>query len=338
MDISHFTTIAENIHCTLIVKRDGKKTVDLPGGGKGVKFTFGGQERVLPIAPAWKSPMLEQGKVQHIALAIWHALHSQGDDQQTGIDYLHQAAQKQIDNGATFLDVNVDEYSNDNARRVEVMTWLATFLSERFDVPLSIDSSNKQVLAAGLACCRKDLGGPMLNSVSLEREDCIELSEQHNAHVVVSAAGKEGLPTTLEGRMTHLREIIGRLDPLGIPREKMHLDPLVFPIGTDPTNGKNFLEVVSAAKAEFGAVKITGGYSNISFGMPNRKLLNQVFIRLVVEAGAESGIINPVATPISAVAAMDTQAEPFQLARAVLDGSDMYGMEYIAAFREGRLG
>jgi cobalamin-dependent methionine synthase I len=337
MDIANFTTIAENIHCTLIVKLDGKKVVKA-NGGKAVKFTHEGQNRLLPISPNWKSPMLEQGKVQHVALALWHAMNSSGDDQKTGEDYILQAAQKQIDGGATFLDVNVDEYSNDNLVRVEVMKYLATFLSGKFDTPLSIDSSNKDVLQAGLECCRKDIGQPMLNSVSLEREDCVELVPEFNAHVVVSAAGKEDLPTTLDGRMTNLREIIGKLDAVGVSRDRMHLDPLVFPISTDPANGKGFFEVTTAAKKEFGAVKITGGYSNISFGMPNRKLLNEVFINLVVQAGAESGIINPVSTPISAVAALDPNSEPFQLAKAVLEGTDMYGMEYITAFREGKLG
>lgn len=337
MDISSFTTIAENIHCTLIYKLDGKKVVDADGG-KAVKFTHEGQDRLLPISPDWKSPMLEQGKVQHVALALWYAMNSSGDNQAIGEEYLLQSAQKQIDNGATFLDVNVDEYSNDDAVRVDVMKFLATFLSERFDTPLSIDSSNKAVLKAGLECCRKDVGDPMLNSVSLEREDCVELVPEFNAHVVVSAAGKEDLPTTLDGRMTNLREIIGKLDALGVSRDRMHLDPLVFPISTDPANGKGFLEVTTAAKKAFGAVKITGGYSNISFGMPNRRLLNEVFIYLVVEAGAQSGIINPVATPIQAVAALDPNSEPFRLARAVLEGMDMYGMEYITAFRDGRLG
>jgi len=337
MDISNFTTIAENIHCTLILKLDGNKIV-AAGGGKAVKFTHQGRERLLPISPAWKSPMLEQGKVQHVALAIWHAIHSTGENKKAGEDYLVMSAKKQIDGGATFLDVNVDEYSNDNAVRVDVMKFVATFLSERFSVPLSIDSSNKAVLRAGLECCRRNVGDPMLNSVSLEREDCVELVPMFNTHVVVSAAGRTDLPTTLEGRLKNLREIIARLDAVGVKRERMHLDPLVFPISTDPMNGKGFFDVTTAAKKEFGAVKITGGYSNISFGMPDRKLLNEVFIYLVVQAGAESGIINPVATPIKAVAALDPKSEPFQLAKAVLDGTDMYGMEYITAFREGRLG
>ncbi len=339
MDMSNFITIGENIHCTLTVKLGGSRTVELPGGGSGVKFKHEGEDRVLPIPADWEkfSPVLGQGKVQHVALGIWWALNGQGDDQKMGEDYLIRIARDEVDNGTAFLDVNVDEYTNDDAERIEVMKWLATFLSERFETPLSIDSSSKSVLAAGLECCRKDIGQPMLNSVSLERAECIELVQAFDAHVVVSAAGRSDLPTTLQGRMGNFTEIIGMLDKAGTPREKMHLDPLVFPISTEPTNGKNFLAATSAAKKEFGTVKLSGGYSNISFGMPNRKLLNMVFVNLCVEAGAESGIINPVAMPPRRIGAMDSESEPFKLARAVLVGEDMYGMEYIAAFRDGRL-
>lgn len=339
MDIPNFVTIGENIHCTLIVKLGGVRTAPMPSGGLGVKFSYQGQDRFLPISDGWEkvSPAMAQEKVKHIALAMWHALNSSGDDQQAGIDYIVNAAQRQIDNAATFLDVNVDEYTNDTALRIEAMKWLATFLSERFDIPLSIDSSNKEVLAAGLGCCRTDIGSPMLNSVSLEREDCLELIQQFNAEVVVGATGREDMPTTLEGRMKNFTEIIAKLDALGIDRERMHLDPLVYPISTDPNNGKGLLDAVVAAKKEFGPVHITGGFSNISFGMPQRRLLTMVFVNLCSQVGVDSGIINPVSMSAKSIGEMDQTAEPFKLAAAVLTGEDMYGMEFITAHREGKL-
>ncbi len=339
MDMSNFITIGENIHCTLIVKLGGISTVELPSGGVGVKFDYQGQDRILPIPAGWEkiSPAMAQEKVKHIALAIYHARNSSGDDKQAGVDYLVNAAERQIAGGANFLDVNVDEYTNDPAERQATMTWLASFLSERFDTPLSIDSSNKEVLRAGLKCCRTDIGSPMVNSVSLERADCVELIPEFQAEVVVGATGKEDMPCLVEDRLVNFREIIGLLDAAGVPREKMHLDPLVFPISTDPNNGKYFLEATAAAKKEFGPVKLTGGYSNVSFGMPQRKLLNMVFVHLAVQNGAGSGIINPIAMPASAIAAMDVESEKFKLARAVLTGEDMYGMEFISAHREGKL-
>ena len=339
MDMSDFITIGENLHCTLTVKLGGARTVELSGRGGGVKFKHEGEDRVLPIPADWEkfSPVLAQEKVQHVALGIWQALNGSGDDQKAGEDYLILTAQQEVDNGTNFLDVNVDEYTNDPAERVEIMKWLVTFLSERFETPLSIDSSSKAVLEAGLKCCRKDIGKPMINSISLEREECIELVPAFDAHTVVSAAGRKDLPTTLQGRIDNFREVVAMLDKLDVTRDRMHLDPLVYPISTDPVNGMNLLEAVTAAKNEFGEVKLTGGFSNISFGMPNRKLLNMVFVYLCVDAGAQSGIINPVAMPPAKIGAMDTQSEPFKLTRAVLVGEDMYGMDYIAAFREGRL-
>lgn len=339
MDMSNFVTIGENIHCTLIVKLGGIHTVEMPSGGVGVKFNFQGQDRILPIPADWEklSPAMAQEKVKHIALAIHHARNSSGDDQQAGVDYLINAAERQIAGGANFLDVNVDEYTNDDAERLATMTWMASFLSERFDTPLSIDSSNKDVLRAGLKCCRTDIGAAMVNSVSLERADCVELIPEFKAEVVVGATGKEDMPCGIDDRLANFRQIIGMLDAVGVPRENMHLDPLVFPISVDPSNGKNFLEATAAAKKEFGPVKLTGGYSNISFGMPQRKLLNMVFVHLAVQHGAGSGIINPVSMPASAIGAMDEASEKFKLAHAVLTGKDMYGMEFIAAHREGKL-
>lgn len=339
MDLSNFVTIGENIHCTLIVKLGGIHTMDLPAGGVGVKFSYQDQDRIMPIPADWEkfSPAFGQGSVKHIALAVWHALNSSGDDQQAGVDYITNAAQRQIDNAATFLDVNVDEYTNDATLRLEVMKWLATFLTERFETPLSIDSSNKEVLAAGLNCCKTDISVPMLNSVSLEREDCLELIQQFKAEVVVGATGREDMPTTLEGRMENFTEIITKLDALDIARERMHLDPLVYPISTDPANGKGFLDAVAAAKEKFGPVHITGGFSNISFGMPQRKLLTMVFVNLCSQVGADSGIINPVSMSAKLIGDMDKDSEKFKLARAVLTGEDMYGMEFITAHRDGSL-
>jgi 5-methyltetrahydrofolate--homocysteine methyltransferase len=192
-------------------------------------------------------------------------------------------------------------------------------------------------MAAGLAACREDVGSPMSNSVSLERTDCIGAVARYGANVVVSAAGTNTMPSTPDERMANFTEIVGLLDEAGIARSKLFLDPLVFPLSTDGAHGGNFLETTRRAKAQFEGVHLCGGFSNVSFGMPQRKLLNMVFTWLCVEAGADSGIVDPTAMPAAAVAAMDTDSEPFKLAKAFLLGEDMYGTEFIAAHRDGRL-
>jgi 5-methyltetrahydrofolate--homocysteine methyltransferase len=338
MDMRHFIAVGENIHCTRIVKSGGKRAVPLDGGGEGVGFQYQGADRVLPLPDNWAeiSPAYNEGKIRHVQLAVWQALNGSGDDRQTGVDYLCWAAERQIEAGARYLDVNVDEYTNDSAERSEVMQWLATFLSERYDTPLSIDSSNVDVLAAGLSCCRSGVD-PMVNSVSLEREDAVDVVIQYSAHAIVSAAAKEGLPSGIDDRMANFTGIIKILEGKKMPREKMHLDALVLPISVDPENGKKFLESSKQAAETFPGVNLNGGLSNISFGMPNRKLLNMVFCYLFVEHGGTGGIIDPVAMSPKAVGELDPRSESFKLARNVLVGEDMFGGEYIAAHREGRL-
>ena len=160
---------------------------------------------------------------------------------------------------------------------------------------------------------------------------------QFDTEAVVSAAGREDLPTDVDGRIANFEEIIARLGAAGVGRERMHLDPLVFPVSTEPAHGGRFLAATAEARKRFDGVRLSGGFSNVSFGMPQRKLLNSVFVWLCVEAGASSGIIDPVQTPPAEIEAMDVNSEPFALARAFLTGEDMFGMEFLAAHRQGKL-
>lgn len=339
MNLKNFIVIGENIHCSRIVKRNGKKATTFADGSDVVNFTYKGDDRELPVPPDWAaiSPAFEQDKIKHVALGIHQALHGDNDTQQTGQDYLCWLAERQIEAGAWFLDVNVDEYSSDPEAAIEVMSYLVEFYGQRFDTPLSIDSSNPKVLQAGLDKHRSDIRPPMVNSVSLERPDVADLTKHYNANVIGNASGAEGMPGSVEERMNNFRQVMTIMETADIPREKMHLDPLVLPISTDPNNGAVFLETTRQAAAEFEGVHMNGGLSNISFGMPRRKLLNLTFIRLCAEAGTDGGIIDPCVTPPDAAAELDPDAESFKLAKAVLTGEDMFGMEYITAHREGRL-
>jgi len=339
MDWAQFITVGENIHCTRIVKRNGTRTTTLPGGIEAVKFNRGGQEMAVPVPTGWeqKSPAFGDGKIKHVALAVYQSLNGSGDSKEMAEQYLCYLAERQIDAGAVFLDVNVDEYSNDAKEAGDVMAYLAGFLSERYDTPLSIDSSNLDTLRIGLAACRKDIRAPMLNSISLERPDAISVAKEFDADAIVNAVGREGMPADADERMSNFRELIALLDDAGIARDKIHLDPLVLPISTDPMNGSHFLGATASARAEFDGVHLNGGLSNISFGMPERKLLNTVFVYLCAEAGTDGGIIDPASMPVSAVQSLEADSEAFKLARAVLVGEDMFGMEFITAFREGRL-
>jgi len=340
MDWRRFIVVGENIHCTRVVKKEGTRTAVLADGRVGVTFKYKGRDLALPVPAGWDSvsPAYGQGNIKHAALAIWQALNGAGDERRLGEDYLCWMAERQVKAGAHFLDVNVDEYSNEAAVAEKIMGYVVEFLGKRFTTPLSIDSSNPRVLRAGLSRCRKDVGRPMLNSVSLERVEVAEIAAEFGAEAIVNAAGKSGMPADTAERLANLTQIIAIMEKAGVPQSRMHLDPLVLPISTDPMNGQHFLEATRQAHAAFPAAHLNGGLSNISFGMPNRKLLNMVFAWLCAEAGTDGGIIDPVAMSAQAIGELDSGSEPFRLAKAVLTGEDMFGMEYITAHREGKLG
>jgi 5-methyltetrahydrofolate--homocysteine methyltransferase len=118
----------------------------------------------------------------------------------------------------------------------------------------------------------------------------------------------------------------------------LHVDPLVLPVAVEPEVGAWFLEAVRTLRATCGPeIHLTGGLSNVSFGMPLRKLLNDVFIDLAVEAGADSGIIDPVASDLRHIFAQDREARAQTLAVNLLTGRDPFGMEFLTAFRAGEL-
>ncbi|MFO7821054.1 MAG: dihydropteroate synthase [Lentisphaeria bacterium] len=339
MNLDNFIVVGENIHCSRIVKRNGKHATTFADGSDVVNFTYRGDDLELPVPENWGSvsPAFTQEKIKHVALAIHQALNGTTETQETARAYLCWLAERQIEAGTWFLDINVDEYSSDAGTSAEVMSFLADFYAQRFETPLSLDSSNPKVLEAGLEKHRTDTRPPMVNSVSLERPEVADLVKHYQTDVIVNASGAEGMPGSVEERMNNFRQIMTIMDTAGVLREKMHLDPLVLPISTDPQNGASFLDTTRQAAAEFEGVHLNGGLSNISFGMPRRKLLNLTFIRLCADAGTDGGIIDPCLTPPAAAAEMDTDSEASKLAKAVLTGEDMFGMEYITAHREGRL-
>lgn len=340
MNAKPFIAVGENIHCTRIYKVGGKFCCEQPGGGFGIPFDApGGGKEVLLVPDAFQQRAdWQAGKVKHCQVAIWQGTRGDEAARRAGVAYLQQLARSQAQCGARYLDLNVDEYSTDTDERVRLMRWLVGVVQAATPVPVSVDSSNLEILTAGLEAADPARGRPMVNSVSLERADAIDVAARHRAVVIASAAGETGLPATQEERLGNIGRLMGKLRAAGFDDEAIHVDPLVFPISTDSLNGARFLETVTAVRATYGAgIHIVAGLSNVSFGMPNRKLINQVFARLAVEAGADGGIVDPEQINGEILAGLDTQSTGFKLARALLTGEDEYGMEYIAAAREGTI-
>ena len=336
-----FIVIGENIHCTRVFKREGKLIEQLDGGIQAIVYTAAdGKPRHLPIPKRFQETAdWEAGKVKHCAVAIWQGMYGDPMGKKCGIDYLRTLARKQAAADAGFLDVNVDEFTTDVPEKIKAMIWTCDVVQQATPVPLSIDSSNPDILRAGLQSCDKAKGQPMVNSVSLERVASIDVSAAFKAAVVASAAGEEGLPCNAEERLANLSRLMPKLKAAGMADAAIYIDPLVLPIGTDSNNGQIFLDAVSGVRRSFGAdVHIVGGLSNVSFGMPARKLINQTFTYLAVEAGADGGIVDPLQINGKVLEAVDPASDAFRMAKALLTGEDAFGVEFITAHREGKLG
>ncbi len=338
--IDSFISVGENIHCTRCYKVGGKFVREVSDGTFAVCYTADGEERQLLIPSSFQDTAdWQEGKLKHCAVAITLGTSGTDEEKAAGIAYLQYQAKRQEAHGATYLDINVDEYSTDVDERVELMRWTVGVVQDASSLPISVDSSNPAILRAGLEACDKSRAAPMLNSVSLERPSGVDLAAEFGAVVVASAAGETDLPCTTEGRLENLDKIMAVLDAAGIEKKSIHIDPLVFPTSTDPNNGKSFIESVAAVRKQYGPeIHIVAGLSNISFGMPNRKLLNQVFTLLCVEAGADGGIVDPIQINLDVLNGLDKAATPVSLASAALVGEDEFGMNYIMACRDGSLG
>lgn len=338
MHISRFISVGENIHCTRIYKTNGKFIREIDGKHV-IEYITDKGLRHLPIPEKFiNSAEWEAGRVKHCAVAIWQGTNGTDADRDAGVDYLKNLARRQEIAGATYLDLNVDEYSTDIEERVRLMKWLVDIVQSSVLAPMSIDSSNTEILRAGLSVCDTGRGKPMLNSVSLERQSAIALAAEFNSVVIASAAGEEDLPADTPGRLANIEKIMPMLTDAGLSLPDIHIDPLVFPISTDGNNGRSFLDAVAAIRGKYGKdIHFAPGLSNISFGMPNRKLLGQVFTRLFVESGGDGGIVDPFQVNVDALNAMDTNSESFRIAKAVLTGEDDFGMNYITACRAGTI-
>jgi 5-methyltetrahydrofolate corrinoid/iron sulfur protein methyltransferase len=335
-----FIIVGENIHCTRVYKVGGNFAKTLENGAGVIVYGGKGETKQLPVPPVFlQGADWQNGKVKHCAVAVWQGLYGDAAGKAAAVDYLQFLARRQETAGAAFLDVNVDEFSTDMAERCRAIKWVAEVVQKASKIPLSIDSSNPAILRAGLEACEAARGRPMVNSVSLERADAIGVAAQFKAVVIASAAGEKDLPSNTEERLANIARLTPKLTAAGITGAAVYVDPLVFPVATDSNNAKAFLDAVAAIRQQYGAeIHISGGLSNVSFGMPNRKLINQVFTWLAVEAGADSGIVDPLQINAKMLATVDVNTEAFKLAKALLTGEDLFGAEYITAHREGRLG
>jgi 5-methyltetrahydrofolate--homocysteine methyltransferase len=198
---------------------------------------------------------------------------------------------------------------------------VAKIVAETVDVPLCLDSANREALAAALAVLP---GKPLVNSVNGEEASMaavLPVVKEYGTAVIGLTMDDDGIPNDAETRLRIAGRIIERAAQLGIPAEDIVIDPLVLTVGADSQAGAVTLKTIELVKSEFG-VNINLGASNVSFGLPDRHTINQAFLALAMGVGATCAITDP--------------AKLAQTIRAadLLLGRDNYGSRYIGYWRD----
>ncbi|HWR05679.1 methyltetrahydrofolate cobalamin methyltransferase [Sporomusa sp.] len=237
--------------------------------------------------------------------------------------YIQQVAIAQAEAGASYIDVNC---GNKVFEELENMRWLVNTIQEAVQVPLCIDSPNPEALEAGLALVKH--GTPMINSITDEgpRFDAvIPLVQKYKAKIVALCMDDLGMPDTAGDRLRVVKSLYAKLTAAGVRDEDIYFDPLVKPVSSVGTAGVEVLETIRMIKAQYPGVHFMCGLSNISYGLPNRKYLNRLFVSQTMATGMDGYILNPT----------DKGMMGLIYAAKTLLGQDEYCMGYIKAHRKG---
>ncbi|MBL10512.1 MAG: methyltetrahydrofolate--corrinoid methyltransferase [Acidiferrobacteraceae bacterium] len=229
----------------------------------------------------------------------------------------------QIKAGAQILDVNAGIPLADEPK---ILSDCIRLIQSITDVPLSIDSSIVDALAAGLSAYE---GKALVNSVTGEEERLeavLPLVKKFGAAVVAISNDETGISEDPRVRFSVAKKIVERAEDYGIPRTDILVDPLVMPIGAINSAGIQVISIIKQLREELN-VNTTCGASNISFGLPNRKGLNATFLAMAMGAGMTSAITNP----------LDSEIKQSILAADVMMGNDLGCQKWIESHRDSSL-
>jgi 5-methyltetrahydrofolate--homocysteine methyltransferase len=234
------------------------------------------------------------------------------------MDYVYELAKSQIETGADVLDINVGAPGVDE---VTMLPQVALLVSERFGVPICLDSSNRAALAAALKVVP---GKPLVNSVNGEEASLgtlLPIIREYGAAVIGLTMDEGGISTDPEVRLRIAGKILEKAAKFGIPAEDVVIDPLVLTVGADQKAGRVTLATIEMVRRELG-VNVNLGASNVSFGLPDRHTVNQAFLALGAGAGASCVITNP------------EKLTPIIRAADLLLGRDAFASRFIKDFRK----
>jgi 5-methyltetrahydrofolate--homocysteine methyltransferase len=234
-------------------------------------------------------------------------------------------AKRQAEAGAAFIDVCASVGEDEE---LDTLKWLFGLVEAATDTPISIDSPSAAVIAKAIPFCRAP---GLVNSVSMEggKADLIfPVIADSGWECVCLLSDDAGIPKSADDRLRVFDSLMAKASQYNISPERLHIDPLIEMLCASEDGIAKVTETMREIKRRCPSIHITGGASNISFNLPDRKFINRAFIILAMEAGMDSAIIDPLNKDMMGLI----------YATEALLGLDEMCIEYINAYRAGLFG
>lgn len=243
-------------------------------------------------------------------------------------DTLKKLAIEQEKAGADYIDVNVGTGEGTAEDEIKNMEWLVDLLNENIKGRLCIDSADPMILEAGLKTGQDRVG--IINSVKATDKSisgALGIAAEYKVSVIALAMDEKGIPGDVSLRLKACEKIATSAERFGVPLENIFFDPLVMPVSTGISQGMITLKTLQEIKKQFPDAKTVLALSNISFGLPNRSLINRAMVLMAMFLSVDALLINP----------LDSRFMAAIKAGEVVLGKDKYCRKYTRAFRQGLL-
>lgn len=236
-------------------------------------------------------------------------------------DVIKEWARKQTDAGANYLDVNIGTVSN----KPEDLCWMIEMVQEEVDTPISVDINKPIMLKEAVPVCKKP---PLINSTTAVEEKMNELfpiAAEHNASIIGLVMDEAGSPTNVEKRLENAAKLFEKAMEFGLSPEQLFIDPIIMPL--------KFMQeqsvVIMNAVSQFRLISdppchIVCGLSNISNGAKHKRLINRVFIAMLIAHGLDAAILD----------VLDTEMIDTILTAELVMNRQIYADSYLEAFRK----
>jgi cobalamin-dependent methionine synthase I len=240
------------------------------------------------------------------------------------IEFIQNEAKAQDQAGADYIDVNAGTFVGEEAEKLK---WVIETVQAVTEKPLCIDSPDPAVIRAMIPLIQKT---PMINSITLEKdrlERILPIVAEYRAKVIALCQSEDALANTTDDKLKMAERLVEEVTKARIPLNDLYIDPLVYPLSTSPQSAIFTLEAIERIMKEFQGVHTTCGLTNISHGLPSRKLINRTFLVTAISRGLDSAILDPT----------DNQIYGALKAALAINAKDEFCLGYIIAFRESRL-